>query len=95
MRQSLGFRLATREVPMPKTPPPGTLLSLLPQRAGQQRRRAAEDRAGAAASTLFIGLIISTSWGESQWTPFLVLAHVGKQQGGAGELAPQEWLLMS
>lgn len=48
-----------------------------------------------AASTLFIGLIISMSWGESQWTPFLVLAHVGKQQGGAGELAPQEWLLMS
>lgn len=48
-----------------------------------------------AASTLFIGLIISVSQGESPWTPFLALAPVGKPRGGVGELVPQEWLLMS
>lgn len=52
-----------------------------------------EGRVRKAASTLFIGLIISPSQGESQWTPFLALARDG-EQGGAGELVPRERLLM-
>lgn len=60
-----------------------------------QGRPAMEGTACMAASTLFIGLIISVSQGESPWTPFLALAPVGKPRGGVGELVPQEWLLMS
>lgn len=69
--------MMVREILILEAPSPGPSSSSATHGASKEGRRGGKGSHGCL--TLFIGLIISTSWGELvKWTPFLALAHVGK-----------------